>query len=158
MAKRPVNTGAALYGRAKQRIPGGTQLLSKRPEMFLPDQWPAYYSKCKGCEIWDLDGHRLLDVSTMGIGACVLGYADEDVKVHISGKKIAKLMEEALGLKDFELVQDNIRIAERRASQALMSQAEDDAAGDIADRQFADDEAALGPEFEEEEEDGQPLV
>ncbi len=84
-------------------------------------------------------------------------YADEDVKVHISGKKIAKLMEEALGLQDFELVQDNIRIAERRASQALMSQAQDDAAGDIADRQFADDDAALGPDLEEGD-DGQSLV
>ena len=26
-------------------IPGGTQLLSKRPELFLPDQWPSYFSK-----------------------------------------------------------------------------------------------------------------
>ena len=41
-------TGQKLYQQAKQRIPGGTQLLSKRPELFLPDQWPAYYSKAKG--------------------------------------------------------------------------------------------------------------
>lgn len=32
--------GQDLYRRAKQLIPGGTQLLSKRPELFLPDQWP----------------------------------------------------------------------------------------------------------------------
>ena len=44
-----------LYKRAKKIIPGGTQLLSKRPEMFLPDFWPAYYEKAKGCEVWDLD-------------------------------------------------------------------------------------------------------
>ena len=28
-------------GDAKKIIPGGTMLLSKRPEMFLPEKWPA---------------------------------------------------------------------------------------------------------------------
>ena len=41
--------------KAKTLIPGGTMLLSKRPEMFLPDNWPSYFSKAKGCKIWDLD-------------------------------------------------------------------------------------------------------
>lgn len=68
-----------LYKKAKKMIPGGTQLLSKRPEMFLPDGWPAYYSRANGCEIWDLDGNRYFDMSYMGIGSCVLGYADLDV-------------------------------------------------------------------------------
>ncbi|MBK6880146.1 MAG: aminotransferase class III-fold pyridoxal phosphate-dependent enzyme [Elusimicrobia bacterium] len=68
-----------LYRTAKGLIPGGTQLLSKRPEMFLPDLWPAYYSRAKGCEIWDLDGNSFLDMTTMGVGTCVLGYADDDV-------------------------------------------------------------------------------
>ncbi len=68
-----------LYKKAKTLIPGGTQLLSKRPEMFLPDLWPSYYEKAKGCEIWDLDGNKYVDMITMGIGACILGYADDDV-------------------------------------------------------------------------------
>lgn len=68
-----------LYRRAKTIIPGGTQLLTKRPEMFLPEHWPAYYSKAKGCKVWDLDGKEYTDTSYMGIGANVLGYADEDV-------------------------------------------------------------------------------
>ena len=68
-----------LYKEAKQIIPGGTQLLSKRPEMHLPDLWPAYYKKAKGCEVWDLDGNRYVDMSYMGIGSCILGYADLDV-------------------------------------------------------------------------------
>lgn len=68
-----------LYKKAKTFIPGGTQLLSKRPEMFLPDFWPAYYSKTKGCQVWDLDGEKYIDASYMGIGACSLGYADPDV-------------------------------------------------------------------------------
>ena len=68
-----------LYQRAKEIIPGGTQLLSKRPEMWLPEQWPAYYSKAKGCEVWDLDGKHYYDFSIMGVGANVLGYAFDEV-------------------------------------------------------------------------------
>lgn len=71
--------GQKLYKEAKKIIPGGTQLLSKRPEMFLPELWPAYYSKAKGCKVWDLDGKEYIDVSYMGIGANVLGYADDEV-------------------------------------------------------------------------------
>ena len=71
--------GQRLYKKAKRIIPGGTQLLSKRPEMFLPDLWPAYYSKAKGAKVWDLDGNLYTDMSIGGIGANVLGYADPDV-------------------------------------------------------------------------------
>jgi glutamate-1-semialdehyde aminotransferase len=72
-----------LYRRAKQVIPGGTQLLSKRPEMFLPELWPAYYDRAVGCEVWDLDGNRYLDMSYMGLGAAILGYADPDVNAAV---------------------------------------------------------------------------
>ncbi|MEZ6071517.1 MAG: aminotransferase class III-fold pyridoxal phosphate-dependent enzyme [Pirellulales bacterium] len=68
-----------LYERAKRLIPGGTQLLSKRPEMFAPGRWPAYYRSAHGCEIVDHDGRTYLDMSSMGIGSCLLGYADADV-------------------------------------------------------------------------------
>lgn len=71
--------GQRLYDQAKAIIPGGTQLLSKRPEMFLPDYWPSYYQKAKGCEVWDLNGKKFIDMSSMGVGACILGYADDDV-------------------------------------------------------------------------------
>lgn len=74
-----IGTGQKLYQKAKKLIPGGNQLLSKRPEMFLPDQWPAYYSKSKGVYVWDLDGNKYLDMSIMGIGNCLLGYGDKDV-------------------------------------------------------------------------------
>ncbi len=69
----------ALYLRAKDRIPGGTQLLSKRPEMFAPEQWPAYFREARGCEVWDLDGRHFYDMTHNGVGACLLGYADPDV-------------------------------------------------------------------------------
>ncbi len=71
--------GQDLYRKARTMIPGGTQLLSKRPEMHLPGQWPSYYSRAKGAEVWDLDGKRYLDMGMNGIGACVLGMADPDV-------------------------------------------------------------------------------
>lgn len=71
--------GQDLYNKAKKVIPGGTQLLSKRPEMWLPDQWPAYYNRAKGCEVWDLDGNHYYDMSIMGVGANVMGYAFDEV-------------------------------------------------------------------------------
>ncbi|MEE2723718.1 MAG: aminotransferase class III-fold pyridoxal phosphate-dependent enzyme, partial [Bacteroidota bacterium] len=71
--------GQNLYSRAKKIIPGGTMLLSKRPEMFLPDNWPSYYSEAKGCEIWDLDNKKYYDCSIMGIGTNTLGYGNIDV-------------------------------------------------------------------------------
>lgn len=71
--------GQDLYIKAKKLIPGGTQLLSKRPEQILPENWPAYYDKAKGCEVWDLDGNKYIDMSYMGIGTCTIGYADDDV-------------------------------------------------------------------------------
>src|SRR6185503_14777753 len=77
----PVKTpkGQALYKKARRLIPGGTQLLSKRPEMFLPGGWPSYYATAKGAEITDLDGNTFVDMCIGGIGATVLGYADPDV-------------------------------------------------------------------------------
>lgn len=74
-----MNKGQKLWRRAKQIIPGGNMLLSKRAEMFAPDQWPAYFSKAKGCEVWDLDGNTFVDMSLMGIGTNTLGYGHEEV-------------------------------------------------------------------------------
>ncbi len=74
-----MDKGQNLYKKAKKLIPGGTMLLSKRPEMFLPDHWPSYFSKAKGCKVWDLDGKELLDMSIMGIGTNALGYGNEEV-------------------------------------------------------------------------------
>jgi glutamate-1-semialdehyde 2,1-aminomutase len=74
-----MGTGQKLYKRAKKVIPGGTMLLSKRPEMFLPDQWPSYFSKSKGCKVWDLDDNEFIDMSIMGIGTNTLGYGHPEV-------------------------------------------------------------------------------
>lgn len=71
--------GQDLWKTAKTVIPGGNMLLSKRPEMFLPEQWPAYFSKAAGCRVWDLDGREYIDMSIMGIGCNALGYGRPEV-------------------------------------------------------------------------------
>ena len=73
------NITQELYKHAKKKIPGGTQLLSKRPELMAPGQWPAYFREARGCETWDLDGRHYYDMSTNGIGACLLGFQNPDV-------------------------------------------------------------------------------
>jgi len=75
--------GQELYQKAKTLIPGGTQLLSKRPELHLPENWPSYYSRAVGAEVWDLDGNRFLDMGFSGIGSTVLGFADPDVNAAV---------------------------------------------------------------------------
>ena len=74
-----MGTGEDLWRRAKQIIPGGNMLLSKRAEMFLPDLWPAYFSKAQGCKVWDMDGKEYTDMCIMGIGTNTLGYGHEEV-------------------------------------------------------------------------------
>lgn len=74
-----MNKGQKLYKKAKELIPGGNMLLSKRPEMFLPELWPSYFSKSKGCKVWDLDGNQFIDMSIMGIGTNILGYGNNAV-------------------------------------------------------------------------------
>lgn len=76
--------GQDLWRRAKRVIPGGNMLLSKRAEMFLPEQWPAYFSRAKGCRVWDLDGRELIDMSIMGIGTNLLGYGHPEVDAAVA--------------------------------------------------------------------------
>ena len=77
--------GQEIYKKAKKIIPGGNMLLSKRPEMFLPDIWPAYFSKAKGYFVWDLDGNKYIDMSTMGVGTNSLGYCNSEIDNAVLG-------------------------------------------------------------------------
>lgn len=74
----------ALQKKAKSLIPGMSQLLSKRVDQFSEGVWPGYYSRAKGAEVWDLDENQYIDMSIGGIGANVLGYADEDVDAAVT--------------------------------------------------------------------------
>ena len=71
--------GNELYKKTSKIIPGGVQLLSKRPEIFLPDQWPSYYKSAKGCEIVTYDDIKLFDFTNCSVGMCPLGYANSIV-------------------------------------------------------------------------------
>ena len=81
---KKINTGEKLLRIAKNIIPGGNQLLSKRSERFLPGLWPSYYKKAKGCSVWDLNNKKFYDFAGMGVTSCVLGYADHDVNKAIT--------------------------------------------------------------------------
>ena len=59
------------FNSSLQTIPAGTQLFSKRPEIFSPERWPTYYVKAKGITIWDKYGNKYLDMSQMGVGSCI---------------------------------------------------------------------------------------
>ena len=54
------NKTQRLWSKAKKIIPGGNMMLSKKPELFLPEKWPPYFSKTKGCKVWDLDGREYI--------------------------------------------------------------------------------------------------
>jgi glutamate-1-semialdehyde 2,1-aminomutase len=79
MERLNLEKSIALQEHAKKRIPGLSQLLSKRSDQFSYGVWPGYFSRAKGVEIWDLDDNHYIDMSIGGIGANVLGYADPDV-------------------------------------------------------------------------------
>ena len=70
-------------------------LLSKRAEMYLPAGWPAYFDRTEGCQVWDLDGTRFLDLGFMGIGTNILGYShpkvDEAVRKTIDKGNLSTL-------------------------------------------------------------------
>ena len=68
-----------LWKYANKIIPGGNGLLSKRPQRFSPDNWPTYYTKAKDIYIWDINGKKFADMSIMGIGTAILGYANDEL-------------------------------------------------------------------------------
>lgn len=72
-----------LQKKAASLIPGMVQLLSKRPDRYCRGVWPTYFKRAKGIEVTDLDGNRYLDFCMGGIGATVLGYADEEVNAAV---------------------------------------------------------------------------
>lgn len=90
-----MTSGQKLWQKAKKLILGGNMLLSKRPDLFLPNKWPTYYSKAKGCNVWDLDGNKYIDFSIMSVGTNILGYAnsfvDKEVKKSIGKSNMSSL-------------------------------------------------------------------
>lgn len=109
-APRPVPDVQDAYREAKVIIPGGTQLLSKRPEMFAPGQWPAYYREARGCEVIDLEGRKFIDMSLGGILSTILGYADPDVNAAVMRRVSFGSMSTLQTYDEVELAQELLEI------------------------------------------------
>jgi glutamate-1-semialdehyde 2,1-aminomutase len=90
-----LSSGHKLWKRAKTVIPGGNMLLSKRPEMFVPEFWPPYFDSTSGCTVTDIDGRDYIDMSLMGIGTNTLGYShpvvDEAVRKVVNKGNLSTL-------------------------------------------------------------------
>jgi len=90
-----MNNSQKLWSRALKVIPNGNMFLSKNPNQFLPDIWPAYFSKSIDSYVWDLDKKKYLDFCTMGVGTNILGYSnkviDRAVKLNISKGNMSSL-------------------------------------------------------------------
>ena len=76
------------WKQAIKLIPNGNLFLSKNPSRFLKNHWPTYFSKSKGCEVWDLNNKKYYDLSLMGVGTNILGYANNKVDKEV--KKVIK--------------------------------------------------------------------
>ena len=98
------------WERAKKVIPGGTHLFSKRPELFAPEMWPTYYSKAKGCNIWDINKKKYADLSLMGLGTNTLGYANKIIDNFVIKKLKNSNMSTLNSLEDIELAEKLIDI------------------------------------------------
>jgi glutamate-1-semialdehyde 2,1-aminomutase len=95
MKNKSTKKGQALYKLAKKIIPGGNSFFSKRPEIFLPNGWPPYFKKTKGCYVWDIDNNKFIDMGLMGVGTNILGYnnrvVDNAVKKVIKSGNLSSL-------------------------------------------------------------------
>jgi glutamate-1-semialdehyde 2,1-aminomutase len=68
---------AALRRRAAAVIPGG--LWGHMNVARLPENYPQYFARARGCRLWDVDGNEYLDFMC-SYGPMILGYGDEDVE------------------------------------------------------------------------------
>lgn len=100
----PPRTGIELWQHARTLISGGTGLLSKRAEMFDAKAWPAYFSRSRGCETWDLSGRRYVDMAG-GVGAILLGYADPDVDAAVRRRMSAGTYSSLVNPQEVELAE-----------------------------------------------------
>ncbi len=99
-----------LWREAKNIIPGGNMLLSKRPELFLPNKWPVYYKRAKGCKIWDLDGNLYYDFSFMGVGTNILGYSNNEINNFVNSTIKKSLVSSLNCFEEVQLAKKLIKI------------------------------------------------
>ena len=72
------NKGFNLYLKAKKNILGGTMMLSKKPELWLPKFWPTYFKKANKISVWDLNNRKYIDM-ICAVGQNTLGYSNKRI-------------------------------------------------------------------------------
>ena len=70
-----VTRSLELYKKAGERIPGWTQLISRRADRVANGVSPLYVARSKGARFVDVDGNEYIDW-IRALGAIILGYAD----------------------------------------------------------------------------------
>ena len=78
------NKGYKLWKKSLEIIPGGTGLLSKRPDRYASHLWPTYYEDSKGIYLTDLNGQKWKDFAQMGLGCAILGYNNKELNNHVN--------------------------------------------------------------------------
>ncbi len=81
-----MNKNIKTWNKAKKIIPTGNNFLSKNPSRFKSNKWPIYFSKSKGCVVWDLNNKKYIDFSFMGVGTNILGYNNKKVDSQVISK------------------------------------------------------------------------
>jgi len=71
--------------RALKVTPGGAQTLSKRASRFPEGAYPTALTEGMGAYVWDLDGHKYLDM-ICGLACMTLGYARRDVVLPVAAQ------------------------------------------------------------------------
>jgi len=103
-----------LYRRAEELIPGGTQLVSRRPTRFAYGVSPVYAARAQGARFTDVDGNEYIDWVS-GIGAIILGYCDpvvDDAVVRRIRRGVMTSINHELELELAELLIERIPCAE----------------------------------------------
>jgi glutamate-1-semialdehyde aminotransferase len=99
-----------IWDKAKRLIPTGNHLLSKHPDLFLPNQWPEYYKKAKGIYIWDLKNKKYIDLCLMGVGTNVLGYANRNIDNEVIKSIKKSNMSSLNNINEYYLARDLLKL------------------------------------------------
>jgi glutamate-1-semialdehyde 2,1-aminomutase len=73
-----------LKARAARVIPGG--LWGHQRTAILPEGYPQYFARARGCHLWDVDGREYIDLMCTW-GPIVLGHLDPDVEAAVRAQQ-----------------------------------------------------------------------
>lgn len=100
-----------LWERAKQIIPGGNSLYSKRPERYAPNIYPTHETFCYDNIITDAaTGKQYKDFASMGIGCCTLGYSNKEVEAAVTSANVRGNMSSLNPIEQLQLAEAILKI------------------------------------------------